>query len=623
MKERVVQYKKVIEWGLPACLSFVGTYGVSVLFSLVSGSVFTNSLGSVMLFAALLLLLKHVLTGLGEAENTKEQKRRLIWATVISIFFALTWIAGYQLRMNGMLDGGVKGKVLLLLKSVALGVALWPFVNGILGLVERWSAKMDSAYADRAFLKKRYLFVLLWLGIFACWIPVFLAYYPAIMSYDFHRQSIEAMLGFEWFYDYQPLAHTWLFWVAFQIGKAVGSLQFGMACYTLLQMLIFAAAGAYSCVVVYKLTHRRFAPFLVGAFWAFFPFVSVFAVCTTKDVYFTALFVIFVCLFVEITFLQTEKKLWLEIVWVLEGILMMLFRNNALYAVAVFGVLYLLLGEKKRRVRMLVLCLLLCLGGKGALEGMHVVLGTQIRGSGIEMFSVPINQFARVGNIHGDQLPEEISEMIDTYVPKELWEKYNPWISDPIKGNMGTVYDEEWEGKIGQMLVAWAKVGLQYPNEYIDAFLHLTSGYWFIDDVSWAEVLGYGREGRMGAIYTYTSNTSEVIPEGIPQESKLPKLQYALEGIVSDNQFFEWPVISLFFKPAFYSWVLLGIFLMAIYTKQKSKWVFCLLPLTYLATMFLGPVTQSRYILPIMMITPILLAVFGYQKIETGDESHE
>ena len=623
MEKIKVDLKKYIEFAPLVALALVGTYGVSVLCMLSNGTIFTNSLGSGAVFVVLLLLVKLTREDLRQLTDPKVYKKRLRWGLILAFIFALSLVFGYQLRMNGMTDGGFQGKLVSVLKSVALGVAIWPFANGILKGIEGWTAQALSGVEDsqngkfaKLFEKKVLLFLSLWLLIFECWIPVFLAYYPAIMSYDFHRQSIEAMLGFEWFNAYQPLAHTWLFWVAFQIGEAAGSLQFGMACYTLVQMLVFAAAGAYSCVVVYKLCHKKWAPVLVALFWALFPFVSVFAVCTTKDVYFSALFVVFMCMFVELTFLRPQKSIWMEILWVAEGIVMMLFRNNAIYAVAVFAVCYLLLGEKKRRFRMLVLCLLLCIGGKGALEGMHLVLGTQIRGSKVEMFSVPINQFARVGNIHGETLEYEDYLLIDAYVPQQLWEKYNPWISDPIKGNLDMEHLERWEGNYGEMLLDWAKVGLHYPNEYIDAFLHLTSGYWFIDDVSWAEVLGYGREGRMGAIYTYTSNTSSVIPEGIAQESYLPGLQYFLEGIVSDNQFFKWPVVSNLFKPAFYTWLLLGVFLMAIYTKQKDKWVFYLLPLAYMATMLLGPVAQSRYILPIMVVMPLLLAVFGYKKKE-------
>lgn len=623
MRNFLLERKKYFKYGYVVLLALAGTYGFSVLSTYACGTLFTGSVWSVAVFGVLIGLQVVLINDLQSIEGAKRRSKRIAWGLSLAVFFALTLVLGYQLKFFGMTDGGLKGKVLILAKSVALGIGLWPFSNAILFGVEKIALGDASGNVvcksnkwDKLFQKSGLLFLALWGFVFLCWIPVFLAYYPAVMSYDFHRQSIEAMKGFQWFYAYQPLAHTWLFWVAFQIGKAVNSLQFGMACYTVVQMLVFSAAGAYSCVIIYRLCGKKIVPIFTALFWGLFPFVSVLAVCTTKDVYFTAFFVVFVCIFAEITFLRTEKCLWLEILWVLEGVLMILFRNNAIYAVVVFGVVHFLLGERKKRIRMLVLCLVLALAGKGALEGMFVVLGTQIRGSAVEMFSVPINQFARVGNIHGDVLSDEEYALLDTYIPAHLWRNYNPWISDPIKGNLGNAFSENWKDNWGSVLRAWVKLGVSYPNEYIDAFLLLTSGYWFIDDTSWAEVLGVGREGRMGAIYTYTSNTSEVIPDGIAQDSKLPKLQYFLEGIVSDNEFFEWPVVSVLFKPAFYCWMLLGVFLMAIYTKQKEKWLFCCFPLVYLATMFLGPVVQFRYVLPIMMITPILLAVFGYKKKE-------
>ena len=389
-----------------------------------------------------------------------------------------------------------------------------------------------------------------------------------------------------------------------------------MALFSLVQMLFFSAACGYSCVTVYRLIRRKCFVVVMAAFFALFPFISVLSVATTKDVYFSAFFLIFVCLFVERTFLCEEKKQKLfDILWVLEGIVMILFRNNALYAIAVFAIFYFVLVGKKQRVRALVLCLLLVIGGKAAQEGVQLALGTQIRGHKIEMYSVPLQQMARVGLYHGDTMSKEHFIMLNHYVPQEYWVKYNPAISDSIKGDIGAyVYDYTWKGNTKGLLEVWMRIGLAYPNEYIDAFLLLTNGYWFFDDVTWAEVLGYGLEGRMGAIYTYNSTISEVIPEGIEHESKLPALELALEKIVSANCFMEWPVISNLFKPAFYCWGLLLMVLASIYMKDAKKIVTGLFPLIYLGTMFLGPVVQSRYVLPIIMVLPLLFAVLLWKK---------
>lgn len=294
---------------------------------------------------------------------------------------------------------------------------------------------------------------------------------------------------------------------------------------------------------------------------------------------------------------------------------MVLFRNNALYAAALFIMIWFFMGEKKQRLRILALGLCLMIGGKGALEGMHIILGTEIRGSQVEMFSVPIQQFGRVGDLHGDTLDEETRALIDTYVPEHIWDEYYPPISDTLKGTVGQfTFDETWKGHYGDMLKAWIQVGLQYPNEYIDAFLELTAGYWSFDDVSWAEVLGYGLEERMGALYTYNSTVSDVLPEGIAHETKFPWLENVLENIVSANAFYKWPVFSNLFKPALYCWGLILILVLCFYNYNKKKILVTLYPLAYFATLLLGPVVQVRYVLPLIVTVPVLLAMFVYNE---------
>ena len=44
------------------------------------------------------------------------------------------------------------------------------------------------------------------------------------------------------------------------------------------------------------------------------------------------------------------------------------------------------------------------------------------------------------------------------------------------------------------------------------------------------------------------------------------------------------------------------------YKKQKKKWILCLYPLFYLATLLLGPVVNFRYIYPIVAVVPVLFA---------------
>ena len=152
----------------------------------------------------------------------------------------------------------------------------------------------------------------------------------------------------------------------------------------------------------------------------------------------------------------------------------------------------------------------------------------------------------------------------------------------------------------------------RYPNEFLDAFLELTRGYWFWDDFSWAENLGYGTEERYGVLFTYTS--SEIGGYGsIEHESKFPAFEKILEEIVSGNCFNNWPVISIIFHGSFYSWCLFLLMIFCLYRKRLHCFQMSLLLFLYFGTMLLGPVVQVRYLFPVMVILPILTALFSSQ----------
>lgn len=595
------------------CLTIAGTYGVSYISTFLYDSLFSNNFSSVLVFIILYILLYNTYRNLSSLPNLAMRKKRVCFALLTAFLFALFLILGYQLRANGMTDGGFKGKGLILLHSLLLSLAILPFSNYLF----RWAEKIRNFAHSTSSKNWRAskVFFISWGIMFLAWIPVLLAYYPAVMSFDFHRQSQEAMKGFVHFNPFQPLVHTWLIWLSFQVGNILGSLETGMLFYSILQMLILSVSCAYSCNLMYRLLKRKWPVIVTCIFFACFPYISIFSVTATKDVIFSALFLIFVCLFIERTFLASgRKQLIIDIIWVIEGIIMTLFRNNALYAIVFFSIFYLFMGLRKQRVRILVLMLCLILGGKGASEGIQLLLGTVIEGNAVEMFSVPIQQFGRLGFLHGYDLDDDIQILVDIYVPEEIWADYNPTISDALKGEIGMyTFPHTWEGHYPQLFSDWIKAGLRYPNEYIDAFLSLTAGYWSFVDKTWAEVLGYGIEERMGALYTFNSTVSDVIPEGIAHVSKFPWLEAQLEKIVSGNSFYDWPILSNLFKPALYCWIMFLLLILCFYNYNRQKILTLLIPLTYFATLLLGPVVQIRYVLQFILLAPLLIALFVHR----------
>ena len=590
-------------------LAFLGAYGLCYLGGLMGVTEPSFSVMNLFAMAAICGLLSWTESNM--PDTTEQKRRRVRYVGIVSYLFALSMIMGYQLQVNGLTECGIKGKGLILMRALCLSIAVFPFGNLLFMGIERWGNSGDTIRKAGKEWRPAVVFGICAAVIFLCLIPVWLAYYPIIMSYDFHRQVNEAAKGFAWFWPYQPLIHTWVIWFFLQVGYGLNDLQAGMAAMALFQMLAYSLTTAYACGFLYRIIKKKWAVVSAVLFFGIFPFHSVMVVCTTKDVLFGVLFLLFILMMGEYFFFCRERDriLWEGLI-LLVGWIMMQFRNNAIYAAAVFGVLWILFTERKQKFRVFLLVILLLAGGKGISVAIKAALGTQLTSSKIEMYSVPIQQFARVGFYHGKELDEETRGLLNSYIREAVWTEYNPPIADTIKGGGGVLFGETWEGHGVQLFADWLKIGLRYPNEYIDAFLELTRGYWFLDDRSYAECLGYGTEGRMGAIYTYNSSEIENVGE-IEHTSKFPWLEEQLEQIVSANAFYEWPVIAILFKSSFYFWGLCMVFLAALYLGRKRQAVFYLFPMTYMGTMLLGPVVQLRYIFPVMLVLPVLAALLS------------
>ena len=596
---------KAGERALPIIMSFLGTYGVCYLLELTGSAYPDYSVLSLLFITAIFIMLKRV--------NRNQPKRHFFYAASVSYLIALILILGYQLDRYGMTDCGLKGKGMILFRAACLAIAVFPFSDMLFCAIRK--IPFESRKEERPW-KRGAVFGISFAVIFLLWIPVWTAYYPIVMSYDFHRQVNEAYKGWEWFNSYQPLIHTWLIWVFLQIGGALGSNEAGMGLFSLFQMLIVSAAMAYACTAIYKLAKKKWAVVLTILFYGICPFCSVSMMIGTKDAIFSALFLTFMVLFIERCFCHEGRKWVMEIPMVITAVIMMMFRYNALYAMAAFGMLSLIFAKGKEKLRIFLLCIIMVVGGKAAQEGIQHGLGTRFRGSEIEKYGLLVQQFARVGYYHSEDMRPEIYELVGKYVPVYSWNYYFPSLADSSRSAVD--FANVWKPDMAQVFQDWFTVGLAYPNEYLDAFLCVTEGFWFFDDRTYCEMQGWGNGDRHGAIFTNNYSASDTY-EGIQHISKFPWLEEKLEDIVSNNAFYHWPVISVLFKSSTYTMSFLLVVIALLYRKQRKQAFICLFPLCYFGTMLLGPGVQFRYVLPLMVTVPLLAAltcICGRQKEE-------
>lgn len=597
---------KAFKWAA----ALAGTYGCLYLLGLAGVQQSLFSALCLPILAAVYLLAGRTAEDLVQIEDRKQRRRRICFGETVAYLFSLAMILGYQLQNTGITDYGVRGKGLILIRAFLLSMAFFPFGNLLFAGVE-WLGQRAVPEGKKLWKTGAVMGISAAL-IFVCLIPVWLAYYPLVMSYDFHRQINEAVKGFIWFIPYQPLAHTWVIWCFLQLGYLLGDAEAGFGCMALFQMALYALVTGYSSAFVYRVTKRKWTVAAAVLFFGVLPANSVMVMCSTKDVIFSTLFLLFHLLMAErFFFCSGKKKIAVEVCLTVTGCLMMQFRNNCIYAIAVYSVFWILFTVGRERLRVLLLCVLLLAGGKGMSIAVKEAIGTEISDGmqKVEKYSVPAMQFARVGHMYGETLPPELHKLLDHYLPEEAWPGYLPYIADGMKSSIRMM--DAWEGHLPQLIKDWARIGAEYPNEYIDAFLELTRGYWFPDDRSYAECLGWGPEGRMGLIYTYISSEIMDPEEGGLQEvrhiSKFPWLETQLEKVVSENAFYRWPIISLLFKASFYFWALWLLFAACIYLRRRKHALLYLSPVLYMATMLLGPVVWLRYVFPVMMLLPMLL----------------
>lgn len=628
------RYRAYFWW---AILTICAGGSFSYLFNLATNSTIpTFSAFSALWFAAVAFALTFPYKDWKKMGKGKARGKRIRYSYLFSVCLGLAFVMGYQLRVNGMTSVGVKGKAFILLVSCGIGVGLTPLMNFWFAWMDRLrgrrgepecAAKRVNAEPECAEkraagepehagkkaageppIRPRRIFLFSWLAIAICWIPVFLAYYPAIMSYDFHRQHQEAWRGYIWFNTHHPLIHTAMIRWFLLLGDRIGSYQIGMALFSLLQMGILSAVLAYACQMMARLLHKRWPSAVAALVFAVLPIHPVLAMSMTKDILFSAFFLLLLLLLLENRMYQGGRKgQWLLYLAILAaGILMILFRNNGVHAFLFFAVFYLIFAGKKR-LQLTALCLLIVVGGQGIKSGMQQAMHAG-SGSKSEMYSVVIQQFGRVGQYQGDNLSAEDSAIVNRYVPREYWEDYNAPIADTLKGNVAVTSFPVWGEDIPRMLSDWLKIGLKYPNDYIDAFLALTCGYWFFDDVSHAQVLTYGPDSNMGLLYTFNASGSDGVFEGVATKSFLPGLLRVYQYIVNGNYYYYCPVLSALFKPSTYCWLLALVMVSLCYLKEWRKLLLCALPLGYTLTTFLGPVVNMRYIYPVVVAVPLLLA---------------
>lgn len=573
--------------------AFLAVYGFNLLYQIRSEStMFSNSVFHMMAFAGFLCCGLRFFAG-------RINRRLLLFSLAGGILFATMTCFGFSLNYRDTIwQPNVFPAILCL-------IPLFGICTGIVlrTLTERTERKNVSELSRRiSELPERRFYLLCFALLFLAWVPVLLAAWPGIFSYDSGIQLATFVDGEVT--GHHPILHTAFLGLTRALGHAISGSgqegnQTGALLYSLIQMFIMAALYARVCLFL----HKRRVPLMIQIgtilFLGFHPVNGLMALCATKDSIFSAVFSVFVVQLFEMA--EDEKAFFAswkrQLLFCVNVFFLFALRNNGFHTF-LLCIPFLIIAFRRFWKKMLLLALI-CIAMYGVYNGpVYSALGIE-QGDPREMCSVLMQSAARVYNLDNQGLTDEEKEAFLSIIGEEGMNSYLSRFADPVKAyfNGKKFVEDPWP-----FLKAWLSAGMRHKKIYIDSFLANTFGYWYpgnsIEDTD---------KGRDYFEY-YCKDYREDVD--VEMESKLPGLSEVYRRIGNEAVFQEIPVVSATFNLGVYTWLWLFSCLLLLYGRQWKR-VIVLIPLgAYFLTSLLGPVVKMRYHYPFIACAPLFLYLF-------------
>ncbi len=440
-----------------------------------------------------------------------------------------------------------------------------------------------------------HLFLSLCILYTLCYLPYYLTFFPGNCGPD-TWESIRMVLGEIPWTNHHPVLFTGLLMVVIK-GTAFLPLTGSVGVFSFLQMVSLAAVLACLTVRIFKMQVPVVVKIFTVLMFAFHPFIGMYSIYLTKDVFFAEIMVLLCLKLYDI--IKEEGALLgkpsecikLSVLFLFSSML----RNNGLYITIVMAVV-LLCSYKKYRKQ--IAALFVCAVGLFLIwQGpVFAAIGIE-KQSFAEAASIPLQQ---VGYVlwEGGTFSEEDMDFLEELMPVEkVKEVYQPGYTDMYK------FDEEFNDAFlnentGRFLGVWWNGCKNHLGSYIKAYLMQTVGYWH-----------YGETNSV-CTQGITANTLgveqiDVISNGFGFSSEPVMEKLVLAGRKA-------PVICILGSMAMQIFMVLLLIIQ--YLRRKNgRFILWLLPLVLLwgTIMIATPAfCLLRYMYPLFLLWPFFLATF-------------
>lgn len=521
------------------------------------------------------------------------------------IIISIQFVVGSSLQEKGYSVKNFQGFIIDLFKVIVLSIIfiiLHYLIMKLCTIIKEKNKKNKIIKTElRPNRWAKYFFI-----IIICWIPVLLAFYPSILSYDGGYQirdyyfENKINLG-------HPIITTILYTFFYQIGINIFKVpNIGIFLLSISQMTFIALIFSYAVKFIEDETEKKWVKNVSLIFYAIFPYNQLFPIITTKDVIFSAFVILFIINIYKIYY----KKCCLAdyIFTVIIGILMLLFRSNAKYALFfVIPFLIILLKKDIQKMKKLLIIIILIIILSQVMNNFFMSLVTKEDYNELAIYCIYTQVIGRISNEKKDELTEKEKEQIAKYFGdyKELGNRYMANLADSTTSMLDVDIVNINKIEFYNFIFEFAK---KYPIIAIDSYLNTMRGYWYIKDTSFATASRIRDSKIVGALELYC------FPVGkneykVYRDSKIPKLEEFYKKLFCENEYQKIPILYVLFQPATYIYLLIAYILYNLYKKTKIELTIGIYLFLYFLTFLIGPCALIRYIYPIIASIPIL---FGF-----------
>ena len=428
------------------------------------------------------------------------------------------------------------------------------------------------------------------------YIPNIIFSYPAIFMGDSPWQITQG-LNLVPLSNHHPITHTLLLKTFTVVGNLISSYNFGIFLYALFQLCFFLMVVSFALNIAHQYCHIK--PLLFFSLLLYFiihPRIQSYMMLITKDVIFTALFLVYLSL----SFLMlTQKRIqrYHYVVWILALFGIVLFRNEGIYIVSPMLLFWgCTLSHKK-----VIVATLLFIVSFFMIWNRVILPGLNVRnGSVRELLSIPFQQTARYVKLVPGKVTLEEKNVINKVLNyKILAKKYNPSIADPVKSSFK---EKSTRQERKQYMKTWFAMLKKEPHIYVDAllankfeYLYLNSNLAINFSYKWSE-----------SCMRSTNDRIRIINAKFSYPLFLKDLREKYENIREST--FKLPVLKFFISPAIYIWLL---FLLVFYVIKKRLLNAAVLLVPCIMQFFVliaGPTNGSyfRYVYPLAVWLPFI-----------------